>query len=449
MRAVEEVGVRLIAGVAKLLQGLVGLGLLGGRGQQTLRLQARASVGDLRGRQQVHVGVRGVDCGPGGAALVERGKGHVVVERLRLGRDRASAALDGGGRCDLDLGLADDDAADPVLPVLLGRRQRRAAAVRDARSDREDLTGMVLAGDGSAAGVAAARAKLLVQHVVRELDGVQRVEAPVLFRVELRVRMLDGEPVRARRVERSPLGVGQRGGEVGSGAGVGGGVTDAVDLIDGVVPQVMDAHPAALVGVGDGAAVLEAPVSRCGDAAVYPARSRRRAGHDARFVLIEARGHLHHHGDVDATGAVVVVGKPFFTGDPARVERGIPVHVDVRAVQGGVAAVEDGIHERAVVHVDRSSPQLRCRGIRRIDESRRRRSGRADRRRLPQARHAQAAGQQIVAAAVVRRGDDRPRDHKGRQRILVGAGSARRHGQEQQEGALRQEKPPLSDSQSP
>src|SRR5438477_84487 len=106
-----------------------------------------------------------------------------------------------------------------------------------------------------------------------------------------------------------------------------------------------DAHPAALVGVGDGAAVLEAPVSRCGDGAVYPARSRRRAGHDARFVLIEARGHLHHHGDVDATGAVVVVGEPFFTGDPARVERGIPVHVDVRAVQGGVAAVEDGIHE--------------------------------------------------------------------------------------------------------
>ncbi len=304
---------------------------------------------------------------------------------------------------------------------------------------------MVLAGDRGAAGVAAPPAELLVQHVVREFDGVQRVKAPVLFGVELRMGVFDGEAVRRRGIERAAIGVGQVRGEVRRCAGIRRVGPHAVDAVDGVVLQVINTHPAALVGVGDGTPVLEAPISRRGDGAVHPARTRGRAGHDARLVLIEARGNLDHHGDVDAAGPVVVVREPLFTRDAARIQRGRAVHVDIGAVEDAVAAIRGRVHERAVVVVDRPLSQLHGRRVRRIREGRRRRIGRAR-----DTEGAQPCRQEIVARPVVGLGDDRPRNDEGRQRILVGAGTARRHGQEQQEGGpLRQGKPPLSDSQSP
>jgi hypothetical protein len=174
---------------------------------------------------------------------------------------------------------------------------------------------MVLASDRSVPGVAAARAELLVQHVVGKLDGVQRVEAPVLFRVDLRVRVLDRETVGGCRVERRALSVGQPRREVRFSSGVRNVFPSAVDEVHGVVLKVVNAHTAALVGIGDGAAVFEAPLPRGGDGTVDPAGTRGGRGDDARIVRIERVRHLHHHGDVGPAGPVVVVGEPFLAAD--------------------------------------------------------------------------------------------------------------------------------------
>jgi len=257
------------------------------------------------------------------------------------------------------------------------------------------------------ASVSRSRPELLVQDVVRELDRMEGVLAPVALGVLLRMRMLDGEPIRGRGVERCSICVAQVRGEVRSRAGVRRVISRAVHEIDGIVLHIVDPHPAALVRVCDRAPVLEAPLPRGRDGAVDASRARGRCGHDAWIVRIERVRNLHHHGDVDAPAAVVVVRQPFLAGDLARVEGGRSVHVDVRAVQGAVAAIERRIHEGAVVGVDRAFPQLCCGRVRRVRESGRGRrciSGQLS----AQARRTQAAGQQIVAAAVVRRGHDRP-----------------------------------------
>ena len=277
---------------------------------------------------------------------------------------------------------------------------------------------------------------LLVEHVVRELDRVKGVLAPVDLGVLLRMRVLDGESIRARGVERRSIRVAQVRGEVRLRAGIRRVAAQAVHAIDGIVLQVVDTHPAALVGVRHRTSMLEPPLPRSGDGAVDPARTRGRSSHDAGVARIERVRDLDHHGDVDPPGAVVVVRHPFLARDHPGANGDPSIHGDVRAVQGGVATIERGIDERAVVDVDRAFPQLRCSRVRRVHESGRRRS-RAHRRGLPQARRAETAGQQVVAAAVVHGAHDGcARDERG-QRVVVGAGASSGDGEKREHDALR------------
>ncbi len=124
--------------------------------------------------------------------------------------------------------------------------------------------------------------ELLVQHVEREPDRVQRVGAPVLFRVLLRVRVLDREPVRIGGVERGEFRRRQRGGEIRTRSPAVDRIgAHAVLQIDGVGREIVNAGAGALVGVGDRAAVLQAPFAGAADRAVDAARAGRRRRDDA------------------------------------------------------------------------------------------------------------------------------------------------------------------------
>src|SRR5438445_466274 len=239
----------------------------------------------------------------GAAALVQRGERHVIVEGLAFGGYRRSAALDAGRGLHLDLRLSDDDAADPILRVLLHRRERAAPAVGNARRDRQDLPRVIFAPPlHVGASVRRRRPVLLVEHVVRELDRVKGVLAPVDLGGLLRMRVLDGESIRARGVERRSIRVAQVRGEVRLRAGIRRVAAQAVNAIDGIVLQVVDTHPAALVGVRHRTSMLEPPLPRSGDGAVDPARTRGRSSHDAGVAR-------------DERGQRVIVGAGAGSGD--------------------------------------------------------------------------------------------------------------------------------------
>ena len=257
------------------------------------------------------------------------------------------------------------------------------------------------------------RPELLVEDVVGELDRMKGVLAPVTLGVLLRMGVLDGEAIRARGVERCTIRVAQVRGEVRFRPRVGTDVAGAVHEIDGIVLQVVNAHPAALVRIRHRAPMLEAPLPCCGDGAVDATRTRGRRGHDAWIVRIERVRNLHHHGDVDAPCAVVVVCQRLLARDLAGVQGRRSIRVDVRAIQRAISAVDRGIHERSVVRVDRTRPQFRRSRICRIRESGRRRAGEAGR--------AEAAGQQVVAAAIVHGSDDGTARDERRQSVAVGA----------------------------
>ena len=241
--------------------------------------------------------------------------------------------------------------------------------------------------------------------------------------------MLDGEAIGPGQVVRGPIGVAEVRREVRALPGSGGVLAEAVDPVDRVALEVVDAHSAALVRVGHRASVLESPLPGGGDRAVHAPGSRRGRRHDAGIVPIEARGDLHHQGRVDAPAPVVVVGEPLFTGDHALRRRRVPAGVDVRTVQRAVTSGDGDVHQRAVVRVDRPGPQLgRGRWIRQG-----RRPGRRD-----QPGCAQPAGEQIVAAAVVRGGGDRGWHDERRQLVHVRSGVAGRDQQAEREEALRQ-----------
>ena len=143
----------------------------------------------------------------------------------------------------------------------------------------------------------------------------------------------------------------------------------AVLQMHGVGGEIVDAHPGALVGVGDRAAVLQSPLSGGADGAVDTARARRRGRDDAGAILLERRRNLHHHRDVELARAIVGVGEVLGARDLAfaqgvgagrcrcsgqRASRSRPSRVDV--------------DERAVVVVDREPAQFRGRRGRRVGD---------------------------------------------------------------------------------
>src|SRR6266511_3263383 len=133
--------------------------------------------------------------------------------------------------------------------------------------------------------------------------------------------VLEGEPVGRLAVEGGALAVADAGGEVGSLAGEGGALAYAVDQSDGIVLQVVRADAGALVGVSDGATVLQAPLAAGGDGAIDAARPGGGAGDDAGVARIERRRYLHHQCHVLPPGAVVGVGQALGARNQALVSR--------------------------------------------------------------------------------------------------------------------------------
>src|SRR5207248_38037 len=126
-----------------------------------------------------------------GARLVQVRQREVIVELLAEALDRLRSARDGQRRVrrrgDRDARLADGDAVDQSGRVLLDRRERCAAAVRNRRRDDDHTLRL----DVALVERAVDLAKLLVQHVERELDRMENVAAPVLLGILLRMRMLE------------------------------------------------------------------------------------------------------------------------------------------------------------------------------------------------------------------------------------------------------------------
>src|SRR5262249_57096319 len=112
--------------------------------------------------------------------------------------------------------------------------------------------------------------ELVIEDRQGELDRAQHVLAPILLRVLLRMRMLEGEAVRCRSVEGAALGIADISREVRvlRRRRVG---ALAADLVYGIVLQVVRARAGALVGIGNGTAVLEAPLAGGGDGALHRA----------------------------------------------------------------------------------------------------------------------------------------------------------------------------------
>ena len=250
----------------------------------------------------------------------------------------------------MNLGLTNGDAVDQAQAVLLGGEKRRAGAIGRRRGDHQ---GVGRADDAGLLATGIGRAVFLVEHIEGETHRIQGVAAPVLLGVLAGVGVLVSNPVGEGRIEGVELALGQVCGKVGPLAGRAGAGDGAVDQVDGVLGQVVHAVATALVGVGHGTAVLEAPLTSRTDCAIDAPRTRGRGGDDARLGGIEAGGNLHHHGDQAGAALVTGEGDGLGAGDLAFAQ-GVPaIDVDVGAVEGAVATGGlVGVHEGAVVVVD-------------------------------------------------------------------------------------------------
>jgi hypothetical protein len=146
-------------------------------------------------------------CGTG-AALKHVDQGRVVDQWPAMHRKRLIVALlnrELRGESRIDVGLVDRDPVDQMFVVLLHGTQRRAAAIRHAGGDHD---GVALVDFDALA------RKLLVQHLECEPDRAQHIFAPVLFRILLRVSVLEGESIGGCGIECRPFAVRDRRREV-------------------------------------------------------------------------------------------------------------------------------------------------------------------------------------------------------------------------------------------
>ena len=230
--------------------------------------------------------------------------------------------------------------------------------------------------------------------------------APVLLRILLRVRVLERDAERVRGVERRELGRRQRGAEVGVRARGRRVAAHAVLQVHGVGRKIVRSHPRALVGVGDRASALQAPLASRADRTVNAARARGRRRHDARPALAERCGDLHHQRDVQLPAAVVRIGDVLGAGDLAFAQRVGAGQVDVRTVQRAEAPLGIHVEQGAIVVVDREPSQLRRRRRDRVREY--------GRRGGAEPRLAEPRGQQVVAH---RRRNESWRSRRGGMRV--------------------------------
>ena len=169
--------------------------------------------------------------------------------------------------------------------------------------------------------------------------------------------------------------------------------------------QVEEARTSALVGVDHRAAMRQRPRAGGSQRTVDPARAGHRRHHHARPVRIEAVRHLHHH--------------PVRLPQPDLADPGLHFHTGHRAelaIQPAVAARGGQIGDPAPVVVVGQLPPPRC--IRRNGW----------RLGIGQAFGPQPAGQQIVAAQLLRR------HLRRRRRGLLAHRGATSQSQQQQQG---------------
>src|SRR5262249_49178974 len=170
----------------------------------------------------------------------------------------------------------------------------------------------------------------------------------------------------------------------------------SADQVDCIVLQVMSAATGTLVGIGNGAPVLEPPLARGSDRAILSAGAGRGGSDDTTVIRVEAVGHLNHHGYASLPAAFV---SDVFVARNQSLARGYrSVRLDVGSIKRAVAATRRRIDEGAIIVVDRKTPKFFRRRMGRI--------GKARGRGAAQSRLTEAGGQQVVGNAVVVRVDD-------------------------------------------
>ena len=324
----------------------------------------------------------------GCAGLVDVAEGGEVGQGLAIARHGSAAKLDAvaGGRGHFGHRFGGHHPVDQAAGVLLGRAQRGRTAIGCGARNHDGVVG----GERHAVGVGAVA---LIEHVHGIAASRQRVAAPVFLGVHLRVHMLDGQAVREQSVVGCACSIGDVGGKERQRARRRAGGAGAIDLVHGVIGQVVNAHALAGIGQRHGAALLQAPLACGADGAIHAARAGRSAQHHARVGRVEAVGHLHGNHGALAARAIVEHGHIFTAWNQAFTRRHGASGRHVGAVQAAIAASGGAVQNAAVVGVQRVAAQLGRRGVGRV--------GIGGRGGQAQAGFADAARQQVLRGSGV------------------------------------------------
>ncbi len=294
----------------------------------------------------------------------QRRFGGVVVQRTCAGTVR------------VDVGLAGHHRVQPVA-VQFGGAQHRTAAIGDADRDHPGVVETERRG----------LRKRAIQRGQGEVRGLLHMPPPIGLGIVLRMGVLD------RHAGGADRGIGDERQRFAQRAAA------AVLAHAALRVQIEIVGTGALVGVGDRAALRQAPGAGHRDGAVDAARTRRGGDHHAAPLQIETIGHLHQY-----AMRLLRAGQCRQRAVLASGHRG-GAAVDLAVTAGG-----GQIGDAAPVVPECAPAQFRRGRMGGVGEGRRG-------HRL-QAGQAQAGGQQIVAAAVL--GDALRFDHG-----LVGHGSGR------------------------
>ena len=272
---------------------------------------------------------------------------------------------------------------------MLGCAQNRRSAIGNrARNDQR-------IGSGEAQRLARSAGHrgsvLLVQHIQRIGGSAQCVIAPIFFRVDLRVRLLECHPVRKRGVKCSAGRIGDVGRKVGQRARHRAGGTGSVNAVHGVVAQVVQAHAFAGIGQRHRTTALEAPITSGTNGSIDPTGTGRWAHHDAGCIDIKTVRNLHGHGHTLASTAVVEYAHILQPWHQALAQRVLANEINVGSVESAVATVGSVVDQPPVVGLDSVAAQLVGRRIGRVGKGRERGQRGAGDTAL-----AQAGGQQVL-----------------------------------------------------
>ena len=267
---------------------------------------------------------------------------------------------------------AHGDAIDQSFGVLFGGCDGRGAAVGDRRCDDRGVVGLDL--DRRDPAGRSVR-ELLVQHIERETDRVERGRAPILFRILLRGRVLVRDAIGKAGVVGGEFRRGERGREVGILAALA--ASRECRSADAQCWWRDRGRPSRCL------CRCRRPRSRASIPTLRPFRwhrrrraSRRRGRDDTGAFLLERCRNLHHHRDVELARAIIGVGPTLGARSSLRPRCRRRSHRCWGQRRPVATLHVIDVDERAVVVVDREPAQFRGRQGRRVGDARRRRGGR-------------------------------------------------------------------------